>query len=53
MLAKLVTTALLLINLLFQSIVATQSEKQTHIAQICEQVPSVASVLHLTCEQGA
>lgn len=53
MLAKIITTALLLINLLLQSLIATQAEKQTHIEQICEQVPSVASILHLTCEQGA
>lgn len=53
MLAKIITTALLLINLLLQSLIATQADKQTHIEQICEHVPSVASILHVTCEQGA
>lgn len=53
MLAKIVTTALLLISLLLQSVLATQADQQAQLERVCEQVPSVANLLQLKCEKGA
>lgn len=53
MLAKIVTTALLLLNLLLQSVIAPQEKQQAQRSQVCEQVPGVANLLKLDCEKGA